>query len=152
MTETRVEELETEAEWAAALPVLRQLWTDASEEFVRSWADEEDYRLFGLFAETDDPASSREDDEAEKLVAVAGISLQRVLHHARHAWIHDFVVDEAHRGQGFGAELLSFVESWARERDCKYVALAVVDGNDAALEFYENEGMEQWGSVVETEL
>jgi GNAT superfamily N-acetyltransferase len=152
MTETRVEELETEAEWAAALPVLRQLWTDASEEFVRSWADEEDYRLFGLFAETDDPASSREDDGTEKLVAVAGISVQRVVHHARHAWIHDFVVDEAHRGQGFGAELLSFVESWARERDCEYVALAVVDDNDAALEFYENEGMEQWASVVEMEL
>jgi GNAT superfamily N-acetyltransferase len=146
MAETRVEELETEAEWADALPILRQLWTDASEEFVRSWADEEEYRLFGLFVEAD--SSSR----TEELVAVAGISVQRVLHHARHAWVHDFVVDEAHRGQGYGAELLSFVESWAEERDCEYVGLAVVDGNDDALDFYEGEGMEEWGSVVETEL
>ena len=150
MPETRVEELETEAEWTAALPVLRQLWTDASEEFVRSWADEEDYRLFGLFLE--DESASEDGPKDEKLVAVAGISVQRVLHHARHAWIHDFVVDEAHQGQGFGAELLSFVESWARERDCEYVALAVRDGNDTALEFYESEGMEQWGSVIEREL
>jgi GNAT superfamily N-acetyltransferase len=141
VTDTRVEELETEDEWTAALPILRQLWTDADEEFVRSWADEDDYRLFGLIEE-----------EENQLVAVAGLSVQRVLHHARHAWIHDFVVDEAHRGQGFGAELLSFVESWADERDCEYVALAVREGNDDALRFYESEGMTQWGHVVETDL
>lgn len=148
MPETRVEELRTEAEWTAALPVLRQLWTDADDEFVRSWSTEDDYRLFGLLAESDDGRSTGTDE----LVAVAGISVQRVLHHARHAWIHDFVVDEAHRGQGFGRELLGFVESWADDRDCEYVALAVRDGNDDALEFYESAGMEQWGHVVETEL
>ena len=139
MPETRVAELETEAEWAAALPILRQLWTEADEEFVRSWADEDDYRLFGLLVD-------------ETLVAVAGISVQRVLHHARHAWIHDFAVDEARRGEGFGAELLSFVESWADERDCEYVALAVREGNDDALGFYDSAGMERWGHVVEREL
>ncbi|NHN57900.1 GNAT family N-acetyltransferase [Halorussus sp. JP-T4] len=156
MPETAVEELTTEAEWTAALPILRQLWTDADESFVRSWADEDDYRLFGLFVGTDDPDTSsvvgepRESDG--ELVAVAGVSVQRVLHHARHAWIHDFVVAEAHRGQGYGADLLGFVESWAEDRDCEYVALAVRNGNDDALGFYEAEGMERWGSVVETEL
>ncbi|WP_135851799.1 GNAT family N-acetyltransferase [Halorussus salinus] len=139
MPETRVEELTTEAEWTAALPILRQLWTDADEAFVRSWADEDDYRLFGLLAD-------------EVLVAVAGVSIQRVLHHARHAWIHDFVVDETHRGEGHGAALLDFVESWAEDRDCEYVALAVRGGNDDALDFYEAEGMDRWGHVVETGL
>ncbi|MFC4449424.1 GNAT family N-acetyltransferase [Halorussus aquaticus] len=148
MVETRVEELTTEAEWTAALPIMRQLWTDADEEFVRSWADEDDYRLFGLLAEADDESAS----ECERLVAVAGVSVQRVLHHARHAWVHDFVVDESHRGEGHGAELLSFVESWASDRDCEYVALAVREGNDAALDFYESESMERWGYVVEREL
>jgi len=155
MPRTRVEELETDTEWTAALPILRQLWTDASEEFVRSWADEERYRLFGLYAERAEGADDRDataDDSRDGLVAVAGVSVQRVLHHARHAWIHDFVVDESHRGRGYGAELLEFVESWADERDCEYVALAVRDGNDDALGFYESEGMERWGHVVETEL
>ena len=157
MPETRVEELTTEAEWTAALPILRQLWTDADEEFVRSWADEDDYRLFGLLAEPDDGDSSGTGDGVgpapdEILVAVAGVSIQRVLHHTRHAWIHDFVVAEAHRGEGYGADLLGFVESWADDRDCEYVALAVRDGNDDALAFYESEGMARWGSVVETEL
>ena len=156
MAETRVAELETDAEWDAAVPILRQLWTDADEEFVYSWADEEDYRLYGLYTENgveaENGAGVEDGAPDEQLVAVAGISVQRVVHHARHAWIHDFVVDEAHRGQGYGAELLSFVKSWAEERDCEYVELAVVEGNDAALDFYESEGMEEWGSIVETEL
>lgn len=62
------------------------------------------------------------------------------------------MVDEAHRRRGYGAELLSFVTSWAEERDCEYVELAVVKGNDDALDFYESEGMEEWGSILETEL
>ena len=156
MFATRVEELESEAEWGAAVPILRQLWTDADEEFVRSWADEEDYRLFGLLVEDGgdaaDSVGAEDGAPDEELVAVAGISVQRVVHHARHAWVHDFVVDEAHRGQGYGAELLSFVGTWAKERDCEYVELAVVEGNDAALDFYESEGMEKWGAIVETEL
>ena len=156
MTENRVVELTTEAEWTAALPVLRQLWTDADEEFVRSWADEDAYRLFGLVAETGDESASDDPGRSAAfdgtLVAVAGVSIQRVLHHARHAWIHDFVVAEAHRGKGYGAALLGFVESWADDRDCEYIALAVRDGNDDALGFYESEGMARWGSVVETEL
>ncbi|PSP55718.1 N-acetyltransferase [Halobacteriales archaeon QS_1_67_19] len=139
MSETRIEELETEAEWTAALPILRQLWTDADESFVRSWADEDGYRLFGLLVDGE-------------LVGVVGVSIQWVLHHVRHAWVHDFVVDEPRRGQGHGARLLSFVESWAEARDCEYVALAVRAGNEAALDFYEREGMERWGHVLETEL
>lgn len=151
---TRVEELETEAEWNAALPILRQLWTDADEEFVRSWADEDGYRLFGLYVEGESAARDAADppESDDRLIAVAGISVQRIVHHARHAWVHDFVVEEDHRGQGYGAELLSFVKSWARDRDCEYVELAVVDGNDEALDFYESEGMERWGYVVEAEL
>ncbi|WP_225741157.1 GNAT family N-acetyltransferase [Halorussus halophilus] len=139
MADPRIEELTTEEEWDAAIPILKELWTDASDEFVRSWRDEDGYRLFGLFVD-------------EELRGVVGLSIQRVLHHARHAWIHDFVVTAAHRGEGYGSELLDFVESWAEARDCKYVALANREGNDDALEFYEGEGMERWGYVVETEL
>lgn len=134
-----VEPLTTDEEWDAAVPILRQLWTDADESFVRSWREEPDYHLLGRFVD-------------DTLVAVAGISVQRVLHHTRHAWIHDFVVDEAHRGDGYGSELLAAVERWAAARDCTHVALANRDGNDAALAFYEGNGMEQWGYVVEREL
>jgi GNAT superfamily N-acetyltransferase len=95
--------------------------------------------LFGCFADG-------------TLAAVAGVSVQRVLHHARHAWIHDFVVDEVHRSAGYGTALLEFVEDCARERGCEYVALAVRSGNDDALRFYEGARLDQWGHVIETEL
>lgn len=86
------------------------------------------------------------------LIAVAGVSVQRVLHHARHAWIHDSVGDEAHRSAGYGTALLDFVEDWARERGCEYVALAVRSGNEDTLRFYEGAGLDQWSHVIETEL
>jgi GNAT superfamily N-acetyltransferase len=134
-------ELKTEAEWEDAIPILRQLWTDAEESFIRSWADEDEYRLFGLY-----------EDEVETLVGVAGLSIQRVLHHARHVWIHEFVIDDAHRSMGYGTQLLSFVEEWARERDCEYVALAGRLENEDAHRFYEANEMERWGYVFETKI
>ena len=50
MAPTTVTELTADAEWDAAVPLLRQLWSDADEAFVRSWREEEEgYRLFGLY-------------------------------------------------------------------------------------------------------
>ncbi|WP_227374891.1 GNAT family N-acetyltransferase [Haladaptatus halobius] len=123
MTTTGVEELTTTDDWTNAVPILRQLWTNVDESAVRSWHDEDGYRLFGLYA----------DDE---LVGVAGVSIQRGLHHARHAWIHDFVVAEAHRGEGYGTTLLSEIAGWAHERECEYVALAARLENESARQFY----------------
>ncbi|WP_254824075.1 GNAT family N-acetyltransferase [Haloglomus halophilum] len=142
---TTVREVTTDAEWDAAVPLLRQLWSDADPEFVRSWREEDDYHLFGLFA-------GGAPTGAGMLVGVVGVSVQRVLHHRRHAWVHDLVVDEPRRSSGVGTELLAFVERWADERDCEYVALANRLDNEDALSFYEAAGMERWGYVVEQEL
>ena len=139
MPETTVERLTTDEEWDEAVPIIRQLWSHEDEEFVRSWREEDDYELYGYHVDG-------------RLVAVAGVSVQRVLHHRRHAWIHDVVVDEDHRSEGHGAALLSWIKEWAAERDCEYVALANVLDNDEARELYEDNGMETWGYVVETEL
>jgi GNAT superfamily N-acetyltransferase len=128
--------------------VLHQLWSHEDEAFVREFRDEADYRPFGLYDDVDASGG----DAGETLVAVAGISIQRVLHHRRHVWIHDFVVGEALRGQGYGAELLDWIENWARERECAYVALANVLDNDDGLAFYEDNRMERWGYAVEAEL
>lgn len=134
-----VEEPTTDEQWDAAVPILHQLWSHEDEAFVRGFREEDDYRPFGL---SDDGA----------LVAVAGISIQRVLHHRRHAWIHDLVVDEPRRSEGYGAELLDWIEEWAAQRECEYVALANVLDNDAGPAFYEDNGLERWEYVVEREL
>ena len=143
---TSVERIDTEEGWDAAVPIIRQLWSHEDEEFVRSWREEDDYQLYGLYD------TAADDPDHDDLVAVAGVSIQRVLHHVRHAWIHDFVVDEPYRGEGNGAALLAWVEDWARERDCEYVALACTDENDAGREFYEAQELAVWGQVMEREL
>lgn len=137
MTETR--ELTAESDRRAAVPVLRQLWSDRNQSEVLAWTGREEYRLFGRFA----------DDE---LVAVAGVQVQALLHHRRGAWLVDLVVDEPRRGEEHGAAMLEFVEDWARERDCEYVALASPLAKSGVHGFYDDQGYEQWGYVIETDL
>lgn len=139
MPPTRVERLTTGEQWEEAAGLLGQLWSEKTDREIRGWRETEGYRLFGCFA-------------GEALVAVAGVSIQRVLHHVRHVWIHDFVVEEERRRDGYGTELLDAVESWARERDCEYVALALRAGNDSAGQFYREQGLDRWGDVLEKPL
>jgi len=146
---TEVRELTTEAEWDEAVPILRQLWSHVDDAAVYEWREEADYRLFGLY-EVDDAVTGA--TGADALVAAAGVSIQRVLHHERHLWVHDFVVDEPCRGEGFGGELLDWLDGWARDRDCEHLSLACSADNDAGREFYESEGLTVWGQVMEREL
>lgn len=132
-------ELTTDADRREAVPILRQLWTDRDPEAVLEWTGDGDYRLFGRFADGD-------------LVAVAGVQVQSLLHHRRGAWLLDLVVDEPRRGEGHGAAMVDFVESWAADRDCEYVALASPLEKESVHEFYADRDYEQWGYVVETDV
>jgi len=145
---TALREIRSDAGWDAAVPVLRQLWSHRDEAFVRSWREEDDYRLFGLYEGVDRGSGGGGDD----LVAVAGVSIQRVFHHERHLWIHDFVVDEPRRGEGLGEELLDELADWGRERECEDLILGCTADNDEARAFYEHQGLEVWGHVMERGL
>ncbi|WP_248517534.1 GNAT family N-acetyltransferase [Salinarchaeum laminariae] len=148
-------EIAEEPEWERGEAVLHQLWSHVSEEFVRSWREDEEYRLLGLFVDSD-PADGATDDadtaDESTLVAVAGVYVQTVIHHERSLWVHDFVVDEAHRGEGHGEGLLAALETWGERRDCDNLALVCTADNDEAAAFYEHVGMEPFGTVYETEL
>ena len=104
-----------------------------------AWTGDDDYHLFGGYDE-------------DELVAVAGVVLTNVLHHVRHAWLYDLVVDEPHRGEGYGTELVRFVEAWAADRDCERMALASPREKEATHRFYEALDYERWGYVVERAL
>lgn len=144
-------ELTSDDEWERAVPILRQLWSHCEEAFVRSWREDEAYRLLGWFV-GDGSSDAAAAADADRLVAVAGVYLQTVLHHERSCWIHDFVVDEAHRGRGHGEALLAALEEWAGDRDCAHVALVCDADNEEAAAFYEDIGMRTFGTVYETEL
>lgn len=134
-----VRELTTPAERRTAVPLLRQLWTEKPPEEVLAWTGEEEYHLFGGYA----------DDE---LVAVAGVLLTQLLHHTRHAWLYDLVVDEPRRGNGYGTAMVEHVERWADERDCDSVALASPLAKESTHRFYEEQAYTKWGYVIEKDL
>jgi GNAT superfamily N-acetyltransferase len=138
-TDTTIRELTTAAERREAVPILRQLWTDESPADVLAWTGADDYHCFGAFNDGG-------------LVGVAGVLLREVLHHRRHAWLYDLVVDEPRRGEGHGTALVGFVEGWADDRDCESVALASPLAKTDVHDYYEALGYERWGYVVEKEL
>jgi GNAT superfamily N-acetyltransferase len=136
---TEIRELSDAPERREALPILRQLWTDADPDEVLAWIGEERYHLFGGF-------------RSGELVGVTGVLVASHLHHVRHAWLYDLVVDEPRRGEGVGTALVEFVERWATEQDCETVSLASPLSKEAVFEFYADRGYERWGYVVEREL
>ncbi|WP_435151570.1 GNAT family N-acetyltransferase [Haladaptatus sp. DFWS20] len=139
MKDMEIRELKTESERLDAVPILRQLWSDIPPEDVLEWTADDEYHLFGGFAD-------------EELVGVAGVLVKHVLHHARNAWLYDLVVDEPRRSEGYGASLIEFVERWAEERDCEHVALASPVTKDGVHRYYEGQNYEKWGYVLEKEL
>lgn len=134
-----IRKLTAERERRRAVPILRQLWTDADPDDVLAWTADDEYHLFGGFVDGE-------------LVGVAGVLVRAVLHHARHAWLYDLVVDESRRDQGHGTALVAFVEDWADERDCEYVTLASPLAKETTHQYYEQRGYDKWGYVIEKEL
>lgn len=135
----QIRELETEAERREAVPIVRQLWSDRDAEEILEWTGEPDYHLFGRF-------------DGDELVGVAGVLVRGFLHHERHAWLYDLVVDEDRREEGHGTALIEHAEDWAVERDCTHLALASPLDGEEVHEYYERRDFEKWGYVIETEL
>lgn len=134
-----IRELMDEHERREAVPILRQLWSDTVPDDVLEWTADEDYHLFGGFVEGE-------------IVGVAGVLVTTVLHHTRHAWLYDLVVTDSQRKRGYGTSLVEFVEKWAAERGCEYVALASPLEKEGTHHYYENRNYEMWGYIIEKEL
>lgn len=139
-----VEEVTSEAELREAYPVMEQLRPVGEAEFLRLVEEMRatmDYRLFAL-----------RDGPDREVRALAGLEVGTTLYHGKHVWVHDLVVDEPYRDQGYGSRLLAWVEDWAEERDCTRIELASGLWRDEAHEFYEDNGMERYCYTFKTEL
>lgn len=134
-----IRELTDEGERRDAVPILRQLWDDVPPADVLEWTADPDYHLFGGFVDGEP-------------VCVAGVSIEHLLHHTRHAWLYDLVVDQPRREEGYGSMLIAFVEEWADERGCEYVALASPLEKDRIHRYYRDRGYGKWGYIIEKEL
>ncbi|ELZ09186.1 MULTISPECIES: GNAT family N-acetyltransferase [Natrialba] len=143
MAKTKVHELETEAEWLGAFPVMSQLRTHLNEDsyldYLREMTDD-GYRLFAVSV----------DDE---IVSLAGVGIQVNMYYGRHVWVYELVTDADHRSKGHGMKLLSFIEDWAEERNCELVALSSGLQREDAHRFYEERaGMERASYVYKQPL
>jgi ribosomal protein S18 acetylase RimI-like enzyme len=66
------------------------------------------------------------------------------------AWLHSVWVSPEVRGLGVGRRLVASVEEWARGRGAAGLRLAVLPGNDAAIELYRRQGFAPTGEAGET--
>ena len=55
-------------------------------------------------------------------------------------YLEDLVVNEAHRGKGFGKALLDAIIYQAQKDNCKQVRWQVLDWNEPAIDFYKRIG------------
>lgn len=143
MTDTQIHELRTEDEWIDAFPLMKQLRTHLDEatylDYLHEMTDD-GYRLFGVFV----------DDE---LVSLSGVAVQVNMYYGRHVWVYELVTDADYRSEGYGLELLSFIENWAEENDCDLVALSSGLQRERAHQFYEERaGMERASYVYKQPL
>lgn len=132
---TEIREITTEKEYSEAFPVMVQLRTHLTRESYMDLLEPmkaEGYQLFAVF-------------HHQHIVALAGVALKTNFFHKRHVYIFDLVTDENHRSEGFGKQLLDYIDVWAKENGAEYVALDSGLQRLDAHRFYETKaGLTKW--------
>lgn len=129
-----IREVETDAERAAAFPVLAELRSHLDrEEFETLYGEmaDEGYRLFAVY----------DDDEP---IAVAGVTVSTNFYLGRHAYVYDLVTTADRRSEGHGKRLLEHVHDWAADQGCAAVELESGLWREDAHRFYEEMGYEKY--------
>jgi len=67
-------------------------------------------------------------------------------------YIDDLCVDERARGKQIGRRLFEHVRAYAQTIGCDAITLNVWEGNDAAMRFYQNNGMQVQKTCMELKL
>ena len=67
-------------------------------------------------------------------------------------YVDDICVDEMSRGKHVGKALYEYIRDYAKSIGCKTLTLNVWEGNDAALSFYRNMGMEVRKTCMEERI
>ncbi len=109
-----VSELKSEEEIRQAFAVLRDFRAHLTEAaYLELVADmrKQGYRMFGL-------------RDSGRLVSVAGVRIITNFRWGRHLWVYDLVTGAADRSEGYGGELLGWLEEFAARNGCALVALS----------------------------
>jgi GNAT superfamily N-acetyltransferase len=79
---------------------------------------------------------------------LAGVGIQVNMYYGRHLWVYELVTHREHRSQGYGREMMEFLEGWAAERDCELIALSSGLQREDAHRFYEERAAMEPASYV----
>ncbi|MBO4809929.1 MAG: GNAT family N-acetyltransferase [Prevotella sp.] len=83
---------------------------------------------------------------------ITEVKENQLLYGIKTLYIDDICVDEAARGKHIGKALYEYVHDYAQAIGCYNITLNVWDGNDPALCFYKNMGMQVQKTTMETIL
>ena len=83
---------------------------------------------------------------------ISEVKDNQLLQDAKTLYIDDICVDENARGTHVGKALYEYGRDYARSIDCYHITLNVWEGNDAAVSFYRNMGMQVQKTTMETIL
>ncbi|MFC7058232.1 hypothetical protein [Halovenus salina] len=79
MSDVTIRELESQAEWIDAFPLMKQLRTHLDENQYLDYLEQmsaDGYRLFGLFS-------------GDELAALAGVDILTNMYYGRHLWVFE---------------------------------------------------------------
>ncbi len=105
---------------------LRHLSYDEFEDLIYEMRHRE-YKIFGLF-------------ERNILYTYAGVVVQTNLYHKKHLYVDDLVTKEGSRSHGYGKEMLSYLEDYAKIFQCQHIVLSSGFAREEAHRFYEHHG------------
>lgn len=83
---------------------------------------------------------------------ITEVQNNKLLQDTKTLYIDDICVDESARGRHVGKSLFEHVRDYAQTIGCHNITLNVWAGNDAALSFYQNMGMQVQKTTMEIVL
>lgn len=137
-----IREARSDSDYHKAYPIIHQLfpWLDMQTYAQRVFvARATGYRMF--IGEIDN-----------HIVGVIGVIANHNIHDGFVTYIEHVVIDESARGQGYGSQLIKFVEERAIEEGCYLIELDTDVGADKAEALYEKSGFVRTGKYYSKDL
>ncbi|MEO0968743.1 MAG: GNAT family N-acetyltransferase [Cyanobacteria bacterium J06639_18] len=122
-----IQEIKSHKEFQEAFGVMSELRQDLDRETYLGLLPsmiQGGYRLFAL-------------RDTGVIVSLAGLAIITNFYYGRHVWVYDLVTTSKVRSKGYGRHLMEFIEEFARQENCKVVALSSGFERKDAHRFYE---------------
>ena len=110
--------------------------------------------LKAILTDEDKPIFVYDDGEVQgyAFCQITEVKDHKLLENVKTLYIDDICVDECARGKHIGKTLYEHVLNYARSIQCHHITLNVWEGNNPALSFYKNMGMQVQKTTMETIL